>query len=131
MEINDLGIIDHQALVDDFDLIAGNGDNPLDVVDIPVLGKTKDDDIATDRGLPWHQEFAGKRHPQAIDEFIDQEMVADLQGRQHRPGGNLECLHDKGTDKESQQHGDDDRLDILSDDRFASCFTAQFQPLMR
>jgi len=102
----------------------------FDIIDVPVLWKSKDNNISPYRGFPWNKEFAGQRHPQAIDELVYQEVVTNLQGRQHRPGWNFKGLYYKCTDKESEQYSDNNCLNILPDYRFASYLPAQFPPLI-
>ena len=47
-------------------------------------------------------------------------MISDQQGRNHGSRRNLEGLYDKHANGERQQHGDDDRFRILSNDGLAS-----------
>ena len=64
---------------------------------------------------------AGERHLHAVDELTDQDMVADLQGRQHGPGGNLEGLDDEGADDQGKNDSNANRLEVLPEDRFLQC----------
>ena len=45
-------------------------------------------------------------------------MITNLEGWQHRPGRDLEGLNDKGADKESQEDGNENGLNVLPDDGF-------------
>src|SRR5207247_1218933 len=49
-----------------------------------------------------------------VQEFRDQDVVADRQGRHHGAGGDLEGLDDEGPDEEGQDDGDEDGLAVLA-----------------
>ena len=56
----------------------------------------------------------------AVDELVDQDVIADLQGRQHRPGRNLERLDDEGADEQRQHQRHREGFGVLAQDRFAA-----------
>ena len=51
--------------------------------------------------LDYHL-LKGVWQAQAIEELVDQNMIADLQGRQHRARRDLERLHDEAADEDGQ-----------------------------
>ncbi len=85
--------------VAEVDLVAGDADGALDEEEIGFAGFEEDDDVAAtdfaveDEGRP----FCGRGEGDAVDE----DMVADEEGLDHRGGGNLEVLEDEGHDKEA------------------------------
>ena len=97
--------IDGQLLVRVTDSVPRQTNYPLDVVDarviriaehhdIPTLGVTDRDDL----GLQYRQ-------ANTIGEFVDQDEVANLQRRLHRPRRNLERLNQKrAQDQHHCQH---------------------------
>jgi len=62
--------------------------------------------------------MTGKRNLDAVNELIDQKMIADFQGREHGPGRNLVGLDNKGTDKHGQDKGDNNGLEIFLESGF-------------
>jgi hypothetical protein len=81
------------------DFVAGKSDGSLDEEEIGLAGFEEDDDVAAvdvaieDEGRP----FCGRGESDAID----QNVVADEEGLDHRGGGNLEVLEDEGHDEET------------------------------
>src|SRR4029079_14881246 len=51
----------------------------------------------------------------AEDELVHQQMIADEQVLFHRPGRDLERLHDERANEQRQDHRDDDRLEVFAD----------------
>ena len=97
-----------------FDPVPGNPYNPLDKILGGILRIFKNNDIVPlgiyhgDPGSPAQGVF------HAIAKFVDQDVIADHQGGNHRTGGDLESLHHKGSDKKCEQQGDHNCLDIFS-----------------
>ena len=48
------------------------------------------------------------------DELVDQQVIADQQVRLHRAGRDLERLEDERAHEQREDHGDDDRLEVLA-----------------
>src|SRR5690606_10428607 len=97
--------VDEQLLVGVTDAVTGQADHPLDVVDARVVGIAEDHDIAALR-LAYRND-PGVQHRQAdtVGKLVDQDEVANLQGRLHRAGGNLEGFHQEGAqDQHHRQH---------------------------
>src|ERR1700704_1660541 len=90
------------ALVDD--LVAGNADHALDVIERRVLGKTKHHHVAA-LGLPDIDDLlVDERDPDAVGELVHQDEIPDHQSRHHRAGWNLERLDQE----RAQQENDED-----------------------
>ena len=113
--------VDADFLVPDLNYIAGNADNPFDIVQFRILGKLEHDDVVGLGSGNGDERRAGERHLHPVDELADQDMVADLQGRQHGPGGYLEGLDDEGADDQGKDDSNADRLEVLAEDRFLRC----------
>ena len=63
---------------------------------------------------------AGRRR--AVDEPVDEQVVADEEGVLHRAARDVEGLHDEGVREQQEHRGDDQRLEVFAPDRpFASC----------
>src|SRR4029079_19628202 len=60
-------------------------------------------------------ECTGRR---AVDELVDEQVVANQQVDFHRASRDLERLNDEGADEEREYHGNHDRLEILAQRRF-------------
>ena len=68
-----------QNLVPHLQRIAGDAHDALDVVEAPILGVTEDDDVA-DFGLDAaDQILVVEGVPEAVEELVDQQMIADLE----------------------------------------------------
>src|SRR5262245_26251494 len=102
-----------------FDRITRHGDHPLDKVLRLVLGKYEHHHVTAIRPGVIDQIFFQERQADAVGELVDQDMVTDLQRRNHRSGGNLERLDDKGPDEQRQDQRHDDRFGVLAESRFA------------
>ena len=96
-------LIQEYLAVLDLDRIAGHGDHALDEVAARVARIAEDDDLAT------------LRLPHAIDELVDDEALARLQGRPHGRAVHDVKLHDELTDDEGEHDGDDDRHEPILD----------------
>ena len=51
----------------------------------------------------------------AVEELVHQDVVADLERRQHRAGRDLERLHHERPDRQREEQGDAERLDVLAE----------------
>ena len=119
--------VDDRVAVADAERVAGPGDDPLDEVLVDSLGvgsgqawsrrvrgrrtrsplvgarrRVEDDDVA-DRGIG-----------EVVEEAVDEDPLADVEGRLHRLGGDLVRLDQPGLDAERQaqrQRDDHDQLD--------------------
>ena len=102
-----------QYLVPHLQRVAGNAHNALDVVEAPILGVTEHDDVP-DLGLDAaDQVVVIERIPKAVEEFVDQQVIADLERFQHGAGRNLERLHDERGQDQSQSYRPDERLGVF------------------
>lgn len=105
-------IIENQPAIADFDSISGKPDDPLDQVRI-LLGVTKYDDIPA----PWQyfentssnrREFKRKAVSRiAVRPFRHDQIVADIEGRKHRPRGDAERRRDKASERPSKNRDEE------------------------
>ena len=87
--------VDAQAFVLITDLVTRNTDNPFDVIHRRVFRIAEDHHIAP-FGLVDADDFlVDHRQTDTIGEFVNQDEIANLQGRNHRTRRNLERLNDK------------------------------------
>jgi hypothetical protein len=90
------------------------GDVPTDEFRCTTSALGQHDDVtALDRGfrqqLPLH---AGA--VRAEDELVHEQVVADEEVVLHRAGRDLERLDDERAHEQGEDHGDDDRLEVLA-----------------
>ncbi len=111
----DLLAVDEDLLVLHLDGVAGLADHALDEILARVDGVDEDDDVAATRIRELDDALAEDRQPDAVAQLVDQDVVADLQGLEHRARGDLERLHQEGADEERQEERDRERLGILAD----------------
>ena len=94
--------IDGQALVGVGDFIAGNTDNPFDVIQRRIIRITKHHHFAPLRIVDCDEARIDDRQADAVGEFVYQYEVPYQQRGEHRPRRNLE-----GLDQKRAQHEDD------------------------
>lgn len=83
-----------------------------------MLRVNKDHDVASLRIADRHKRLANDGNVDPINEFIHQNMIADLQGWLHGTRRNLEGLNDKGSDEKSEYQSNDDGFKIFTKFRF-------------
>src|SRR5688500_11203681 len=110
--------VNRDHLVADLDLVARHADDTLDEISIGLERVTEDDDVAppdlTDRHHPRQRaETIG-----AVNELVDDDVVADLEVVFHRPRRDLECLENEDTGEVDEDDCDQQRLVILARRRF-------------
>src|SRR2546423_5139671 len=104
--------IDVHILIDELQMIPWQTDDALHEVLVVLKGILENNDVATlERAV--RQQFFVPRTTATENEFIDQEMVADQKGSLHGSGGNLESLNNEAGAEESENHGDEQGLEIL------------------
>ena len=113
MSIVDQLTIDEKLLVADLHNIAGNTDDALDEILAGIFGKLEDDNVVALRIVDGDDGLFDEGRLDAIDELVDQNVIADQQRVLHGTGRDFESLDHKGADKQGQYHGDDDRLDVF------------------
>ena len=113
MGVGDRRPVDMQLFVDDLNRVPFHGRDALDEILVAVVRINEDNDIPLLRFLERQQIPGGKGNLDPEKEFVHQNMVADLQGGFHGPGGNLKRLDNKGADQHRQRQGDKDRLRIF------------------
>ena len=99
--------VDGQALVDVGHLVTRQSDDALDVVQRGLGWVTEHHHVATLRFVVVDDFGVDHRQTNAVVEFIDQDQVANMQGRDHGARGNFERLEQKrAQDKHRQDHGE-------------------------
>lgn len=105
MSVKKLFPVYYDLFVPDFNYITSNADNSFYIIEFRVFRKLEHYNIISlwirDRNKGRSSEW----HLDTINEFTDQNMVPNLQGRQHRSGRNLKRLHDERADGESKNYG--------------------------
>ena len=124
--------VDEDLLVPDHHLVARHPHHPLDEILAAVLGVDEHDHVAAFRDVPFHG-MGASRHidapgegqpvdvgkPHAVGQFVDQDVIADGQGGNHRARRDLESLHHEGAQEQRGHQGDDDGFRILPKDGFS------------
>jgi hypothetical protein len=106
--------VDVHDIAADLDGIAGERDHALDVVAIRIARIDEDDHLAA-LGAAHLEELRRRvRDPHAVDELVDEDVVADLERRIHRRARDLERLDHERAQRERDQHGGADRLDVVA-----------------
>ena len=111
--------VDKNLFVPDFHHISRDGDHALDVVKFWIGWKLKDDNIVDPRLANRNERLSRKGDFDAIHKLVDENIVANLQGRLHGATGDFEGLHDKGTDEEGHQKRNAQHLNIFAEGRAA------------
>src|SRR5262249_46366072 len=116
--------VDEHVAIAYLDGLALGGDDALDEVLGAILRPDEDDDVARlrladPRQLP--ERYLRQRDLQAgsVDELVHQDVIADLERRQHGSRWNLEGLHDERADGQREQQRDAERLGVLAHLRLA------------
>lgn len=92
--------------------------DPFDEIFRLIFREAEDDDVASMRLPDRNQCHVGKGETDSIDEFVHQDMIADVQRRNHRARRNLKRLHDERPDHQCQNDGDDQGFGVLPNRRF-------------
>jgi hypothetical protein len=74
------------------------------------LGEDEDDNIASLRLLKRKHSDVRIGNSYAVNEFVDQEIVAHQEGRFHGAGGDLKRLDNKSSDKKKKYDSDNNWL---------------------
>src|SRR5439155_610171 len=82
--------------------VAGQADHAFDEVLALVLRELEHDDVAPLGFGEPDQDLVPVRQFEVVQEFRDEDVVADRQGRHHGAGGDFEGLDDEGPDEEGQ-----------------------------
>jgi hypothetical protein len=103
-----------QNLIPAFNGVASDRNNSFNIIKLGILRKLENYNVVA-MGFFYRDESRPlKGDLDAVDEFVDQKMIADQQGRQHGTGRyfkglDYECSYKKGKDK-----GNDYRFCILA-----------------
>src|SRR5204863_87307 len=110
--------VDEEFLVLVDDLVAGNADHALDVIERRVLRKAEHHHVASLRLPDIDDLLVDERDPDAVRELVDQDEVPDHQRRHHRARGNLEGLDQEGAKQENDEKDREETLRIFDPPRF-------------
>src|SRR5438093_1878991 len=108
--------VDEDLVATDLHSLGRGRDDPFDEVALLVLRVLEHDDVAASRIANRGHAPVDERELWAVEELVDQDVVADEERVHHGAGGDGEGLHDERTDDERQQDRDRDRLGVLADD---------------
>ncbi len=133
VRIDVLGIVLFECLTvdvngspDHFNFIPGHANQALDVSDFRTVGVFENNDITALR-IAVRQQFGPETRLKTIDEFIDQQVIADQKIGFHRSRGDLERLDYESGCKQRNDGSDDYGLEIFPDSRFAEFQLAVLQ----
>jgi len=87
--------------------------DPLNEVLTRIHRVDKNNNIIPVGMLNGNDRLADKRELDAVDEFVDQDVITYQQGWFHGTRGYLESLHHKRSDKQGKEDGNDCGLCIL------------------
>src|SRR6476619_1071245 len=99
------------------DGVSWQSDDPLDEIPLRIFGMLEYDDVSPTDRLNWQHGALERRRGMTDHELVDEQMIAHEKVRLHRAGGNLERLHDERADEERERRRNDERLEVLADDR--------------
>ena len=103
-------------LVANLDRVARYGYDPFYKVFFGVFRKFEYHDIPSLGVLDRDKGAVRKWELYTVYKLIHQNMIPDQQGWLHGTGGDLECLHNKGTDEKCEDNSYEDRLPIFPED---------------
>ena len=110
-------LVDKNFFVTNFHFVAGHRDYPFDVIEFRVHRVFENDNIIDFRPAKGDESEVGKGQFDPIYEFVDQDIVTDLQGGQHGTTGDFKCLYDKSADKQGKKQGETEYPDIFPEGR--------------
>src|SRR6266571_4119599 len=99
------------VLVDD--LVAGNSDHALDVIERRILRKAKHYHVAALRLPDIDDLLVDERDADAVGELVDQDEIPDHQRRHHRARWNLERLDQERAQQENDENNREETLRIF------------------
>ncbi len=106
--------VDPRVAVLRLELVAGEGDDPLDEVLRRLLGEREDHDVAAIGRHRRPQALLGVRNRRAVAEFVHEDVIADHERRDHRAARDLERLDDERAEAERDERRHGDRFDVLA-----------------
>ena len=109
--------IDIDPLAPNLYLISGQPDDPFDEVPTLIVGVLEHDDVLPAWGPGANDPGIQHRNANAINEFVHQDMIPNLQGGHHGARGDFERLHHEGSNKQGQDDGNGQGLEPLAGSR--------------
>src|SRR5215470_11359333 len=109
--------VQHYAIVHDLHGVTAHRHDALDEVPRLVVRILEDHDVAA-LGLAQAREMrVRERELGAIEEFVDEDVVAHEERIHHGAGGNGEGLHAALADDQREEDGDEDGFRVLAEER--------------
>src|SRR5207249_3482254 len=96
--------------------VALDADHPLDEVLVLVLGVDEHDDVSAPGLADRHDLGAEVREPNAVYEFVHQDVITDQERGDHRTRRDLERLYHEAADEEREQERDGKRFAVFAYD---------------
>ena len=111
--------VDRQPLVAVFDDVAADADHALDEILRRIDRIAEHDDVATLRVAQRDDLLFDDRQADTVDEFVDENEIADLERGSHRRRRNLERLSEKRSQQKHDQQNGKERLRVFDPRRLS------------
>jgi len=111
--------VHRERLVAILDDVASDADDALDEVLRRIQRIAEHDDVTAARVVQRDDRLLDHRQPDAVDELVDEDEIADLERRPHRRRWNLERLREKRAQQEYDQQHRKERLRVFDPHRLA------------
>src|SRR6185312_2416693 len=108
--------ISDQCSVAHLECVPGHTDAPLDEILRRVLRELEYDHVADLRIAQPREALVRERNVGAVDQLVDEQKVADLEGVLHAAARNLECFDEEGPDDGEHQDRDDEDLQPVDEE---------------
>ena len=112
--------VDGHLFVFYLDLLAFQGDHPLDKILGKLVWVFENNDVVALDVTAWKNRFLEGELGVGVDELVDKEEITDEKGRLHGSRGNLESLDNKGHDKKDEDRRLGNQLKIFANEAFIS-----------
>jgi len=120
--------VDKNLFVAPLDDIAGHAHNAFDIVLAGIFRVSEDDDVTALDASPACHFHAHERDVHSVGQFVDEQVVPDLDRGQHGTGRAPEGLDDRRANDEGHADGKQKRLDVLPQPRFRRGFGFSWPP---
>jgi hypothetical protein len=111
-------VIDIDFVPNDLDFFSLRSNDPFNEILGSILRVNEDDNVPSLGFFILKIFCPNERNLYAVDEFIDEKVVAYLQRRFHRTRWNFKSLNNKRSNKKSNQNRDRDRFQIFFNELF-------------
>src|SRR5690606_26392500 len=111
--------VDEQALVTAIaHLVTRQTNYTLDVIDVRIVRIAEDHHVASLRVADVDDLGVHHRQANTVSELVYQDEITDFQGRDHRPGRDLERLDKKRAQHQHYRENREERFPVLDEHRF-------------